>query len=550
MNGVKKVLIVGCRFDEDRNGGARPWRVPQAMAPVFLAGAFNPRICDVRVYSELFSGPLERRRLLAWPDMLVLSGLQVDFDRFLQLAAYARSLNPAVIVVAGGSLIEILPKYAGQFFDYCCTGPVEDIRGVIVDAFGPDYAAPDPQPRHDLAYFSPILGMIESSRYCNFRCAFCAMSIIPRRYTAFDPAEVRRAILRTGRKTIFFLDNNFYGNDPRVFEQKLCALAAMRQRGELRSWGAEVTMDFFLREGMLDLVQAAGCSALFCGVESFDRANLLAFNKRQNLVTDQIALIQRCLEHGVLFLYGLMLDPTRRTLGSLDSELEFVLRSPEIPLPSYITLPIPLLGTRFFFETLDAKAILPQTRVRDLDGVTLCLRPLEGLDRFQAWWPGVLRLATGRRARAIRHDLGFIWRYRRSLDGWRRVLSVASLLGLCLPKYRRRDRTFVSTTERLDPQYRPTFRVDGRWAPYFRPTPITDAVGELAPAVEEVLRHRPARVTPLGQGPAIQEDDRSSQVGIALRHQPGDELAALEGLTDTGQRRGVDVASLMVLGNR
>jgi hypothetical protein len=256
-------------------------------------------------------------------------------------------------------------------------------------------------------------------------------------------------------------------------------------------------MDFFLREGNLNLAQAAGCSALFCGVESFDRQSLLAFNKRQNLVTDQIALIQRCLEHGVLFLYGLMFDPTRRTLDSLDSELELVLRSPEIPLPSYVTLPIPLLGTRFFFETLDAGAILPHTRVRDLEGVTLCLRPLDGLDRFQAWWPGVLRLTAGRRARAIRHDLRFLWRYRRSLDGWRRLVSLGSLLGLCLPKYRRRDRTFVSTTEGLDPQYRPSFRVDGRWASYFRPTPITDAAGELVPAVEEVLRQRPARVGPL-----------------------------------------------------
>jgi radical SAM superfamily enzyme YgiQ (UPF0313 family) len=177
------------------------------------------------------------------------------------------------------------------------------------------------------------------------------MSIAQQRYAARDPAVVRRAILRTGRKSIFFLDNNFYGNDPRMFEQKLGVLSAMTRRGELRSWGAEVTMDFFLREGNLNLAQAAGCSALFCGVESFDRASLLAFNKRQNMVTDQIALIQRCLEHGVLFLYGLMFDPTRRTLDSLDSELEFVLRSPEIPLPSYVTLPIPLLGTRFFFET-------------------------------------------------------------------------------------------------------------------------------------------------------------------------------------------------------
>jgi hypothetical protein len=329
--------------------------------------------------------------------------------------------------------------------------------------------------------------MVESSRHCNFRCDFCAMSIAPSRYQASHPEDIRRAILGTGRKVIFFLDNNFYGNDTRAFEGKLGMLARMKQRGELRSWGAEVTMDFFLRDDNLAQAKAAGCAALFCGVESFDRDSLLAFNKRQNLVADQIALIQHCLGHGMLFLYGLMLDPTRRTIASLDAELEFVLRCAGIPLPSYITLPIPLLGTRFFFESLDAGAILPRTRVRDLEGVTLCLRPLEGLDRFQRWWPSVLRLAAGRRARAIRHDLRFLWRYRRSLDGWRRAVSMGSLLGLCLPKYRSRARTFVSTTERLDPQYQPAFRVDGRWASY-----------ELSSAMEEVLALRPvgAGLTP------------------------------------------------------
>ncbi len=40
---MKKILIVTCRFDEDRNGGSRPWRVPQAMAAAYLAGGFNPQ---------------------------------------------------------------------------------------------------------------------------------------------------------------------------------------------------------------------------------------------------------------------------------------------------------------------------------------------------------------------------------------------------------------------------------------------------------------------------------------------------------------------------
>jgi hypothetical protein len=252
----RKVLIVTCRFDEDRNGGSRPWRVPQAMAPAFLAGGFDPKSCEIRLYSELYSGPLEDRDLLGWPDMLVLSGLQVDFDRFLHLTAYARTLNPKVIVVAGGSLVEVLPVYCRNFFDYCCAGPVDEIKDVIRDAFGPGHVAESFRPRYDLAYWSKGIGMVESSRYCNFHCSFCTMSIHHRSYVNFDPQEVRRQILSTKRKRIFFLDNNFYGNNAQQFEKKLEMLREMKERGELTSWSAELTADFFMKERNLSRSRA------------------------------------------------------------------------------------------------------------------------------------------------------------------------------------------------------------------------------------------------------------------------------------------------------
>src|SRR5687768_16604636 len=285
---MKKILIVTCRFDEDRNGGARPWRVPQAMAAAFVAGAFNPRLCEIRLYSELYSGPLLDQHLLGWPDMLVLSGLQVDFDRFLHLTAYARSLNPKVIVVAGGSLIDLLPAFCRQFFDYCCPGPVEDIQQVIRAAFGSDHCAEEFSPRYDLAPWGGLLGSVESSRNCNFHCRFCTMSVRNNAYLNLSAQQVRLEILRTGRKSIFFLDNNFYGNNTVAFEKKLELLREMKNNGELHFWGAELTADFFLKEENLLLARSAGCRALFCGVESFDEESLLSFGKRQNVVSDQL----------------------------------------------------------------------------------------------------------------------------------------------------------------------------------------------------------------------------------------------------------------------
>jgi len=92
------------------------------MAPVYLAGAFSAELCDIRIYNEQYSGPLENEQLFSWPDMLVLTGITVAFDRMLHLTAYARSKNAHVIVVAGGPPIRAIPRYSQRFFDYCCVG--------------------------------------------------------------------------------------------------------------------------------------------------------------------------------------------------------------------------------------------------------------------------------------------------------------------------------------------------------------------------------------------------------------------------------------------
>ncbi len=137
----KRVLVVNCYFDDSRQPIRRTTKVPQSVGPIYLAGAFARELCDVRCYTELASGPLEDESLLAWPDMLVLTGLTNSFDRMLHLTAYARTKNPGVIVVAGGPTVRALPLLAQRVFDYSCLGDIEELADVIREAFGREYVA-------------------------------------------------------------------------------------------------------------------------------------------------------------------------------------------------------------------------------------------------------------------------------------------------------------------------------------------------------------------------------------------------------------------------
>src|SRR5260370_36272487 len=86
----KRVLAVNSYLDYSREPIRRPTKFPQAVGPIFLAGAFARHRCEVRCYDELASAPLADESLLGWPDMLLRTGRTRCFDRMLHPPADVR----------------------------------------------------------------------------------------------------------------------------------------------------------------------------------------------------------------------------------------------------------------------------------------------------------------------------------------------------------------------------------------------------------------------------------------------------------------------------
>jgi len=509
----KKVLIVNAYLDETRRLTGRPHFIPQAMGPVYLAGAFNPSLVEVRVYSEFHSGPLLDRDLLAWPDMLVLTGMTSCYDRMLHLSAYVRTFNPEVVVVAGGSAIRALSRHSAQFFHYCCLGDVEELQEVARDAFGASYASQEVFPRYDLMSWMGHVGYVESSRNCNFACGFCTLTGEGGSYQTYDLDHLRRQILAVGwRRNILFLDNNFYGNDRAYFRAKLELVRDLYKDGRFSSWSALVTSDFFLDAESLRLAKESGCAALFSGVESFDAEVLRGFRKKQNLRLPQVEMIESCLRHGIVFLYGLIFDINSRSLEKVHSELDLITSTPRITLPSFINLAVPILGTPFFHDMVERDQFLPHTKLRDMDGNTLVLKsrdPIPALVKFLDDMPTM----RGYKLRVARHSMNFFRYYRRNLGPAQMIAALGNAALLCLPSvahnhggllHRRSDidrRTYVTTSEDPGLLYRPAWPVDPAYASWFRPTMITNGEGQLVEELRDDLapaRRRSAHLPVVG----------------------------------------------------
>jgi len=492
----KKILIINCYFPEMREPIKRVNEVPNALAPVLLAGYFSSDRCDIRLYNEVSSGFIEIHQpdLLGWPDMVVMTGLTATFDRLLHITAYARTLNPSVIVVAGGHAVRTLPRYSAKFLDYACPGDVEEIRDVIHDALGSAYVSKDFCPRYDLAYWIKRLGYAESSRNCNFRCSFCSLTGVGRSYEvpSFDYLDMQME--RMGKRwTFFFSDNQVAGDGNKTLGTRLGMVQRRRAAGQFRHWSGFATDSFFWEDENIRLARETGCISLFVGVESFDDSDWLSkVNKRQNSRYSQVDLIRRCLEGGILFQYGLVFDPVERTVAQMHRELDIICENPEIPGPNFIFMATPFPGTPDFHQRLADGRILPNTRIRDLEGSTLCVKPIDPIEDVVDFIRNGKNF-RGYRRRFLAHQMKFLKRYRHSLSLEQKIVSSVATAAIMAPGviaspgalFRKKgQRTHVSTTERLDCVYTPQMYVHSKYRDYFEPTRITDHAGELNPQLE------------------------------------------------------------------
>jgi hypothetical protein len=500
----KRILIVNCYMDDLRVPIRRKTKIPQSMAPAFLAGVFSSRRCDITVYSELYSGPLEDERMLSSADMLVLTGVNTSFDRMLHLSAYVKSKNSSAVVVAGGPAIRALPHYSKNFFDYCCTGDIEQLQFVIEEAFGRAYVSEAfldtgwAIPRFDLAPGMTIMSYIESSRNCYFRCSYCSLTAEEGKYQSYETEYLRQQFVALGKqRMVHFLDNNFASPDRKFVLDRFELIKELHQAGYFRRWGAEVTSDFFLNDEYLKLAFDCGCLALFCGVESFDKQSLLNFRKYQNTCLPQVEMIRKCLDAGITFLYGIVLDLTTRRIEDLREELDFIVGNSDITLPAFFTLAIPLLKTPYFYRCLDQNLFLPNIKLRDLDGTTITLKPLDSMSHAVQFVKDIQTL-RGYKPRIMRHMKDFYKKYRTVLSWERMGFAQYCAFHLCTPKlatlgtdlgriignsYGKHARTYVGSTETLDSVYQPVFPVDSRYSHYFRPTMLTDQHGDLNEAL-------------------------------------------------------------------
>ncbi len=502
----RNVLIINAYFNPWRKSTPTRWFIPRAMAPIYLAGHFNRDNVQVRVWDEVFDGTLLDPKLFEWPDLVVFTGLTSAFDRTHQLSAYFRHANPTVVTAIGGPIARALPGLCAEVFDHVSQGDVEDVCDIIRDVFGADCVSETGAPRFDLARPSMGVGYLETTKNCNFACSFCSLTGEQRAYVPHSDQSIHRQLdAMKNVLGVMVLDNNFYGSSRESFHHRVEMIGERWRQGQFRGWGALVTGDFFRHPENVELMARNGCKAVFSGVESLDPAVLKTFNKKQSILSDPRTLTRICAEHGMFFDYGMIADFSQQTVSEVGGQLDAALHDHTIPLPSLLTLTIPIVGTPYFDAAAGAGRLMPDLCLSDLDGQKVVEWPKEPLEKVVPFVADLLRF-RGRKAALARHAFKHAWHWRRHFDWDQTALALVRPLhrfggsininvgsvrqmrqGLLEPPL-----TYCAMTDELRSAYTPRVRLPSKFEKCFNPLRVTDADGALTDALLKARSMPPA----------------------------------------------------------
>ena len=505
-----QILVLCVHLHEDR-ARKKDRDYLQPMAGLHIGSLVDRRKYRVTLYHEMWHGAYATAEIRPGEYAIVfLTGLQMDFDRMRQLSYFFRRAK--ALTVAGGSLCTLFPDFARQFFDVVCAGGVDCVVDVMRDyekqAVKPIYYSPQSKIRdyrldhrlmEDAGIHVPV-HFIEASRGCSFKCDFCSIPAEGATHAVYDLAVItqniddsiassRRFSIKRLYPMVWFIDNNFSNN--RAHLRQVCRYLSENRR--IRMWGALVTQDVLRDRELVKFMAASKCRGVFTGIESFDVGFLKAHDKWQNMKgsTSLIADIEFAESLGMLIDYGYLFDPRMTSVERMKAEMRFILQSDVLNFPYFVAFVAPLLGTKLFWQALQRRELLPNLRLRDLDGRCVAYRnTLDGYDLLGEFAATIFGnpLIYSNRAKTLRRFCRHAWRYGRKnpMMSYFFYQNRARLRRLGYKHSKAVKRNYIGGRDVLDPQYRdypPDITAEERRV-YFDPIMVTDGEGRAAPWLE------------------------------------------------------------------
>ena len=320
---------------------------------------------------------------LAWADVVFISGMIAQRNSAHQLIAHCRAAGKTI--VAGGPLFTLeheefpnVDHFVLNEAEVTLPGFLRDFergeaRRVYTSAEFPDIRQ-TPVPLWELADLRRYASMsVQFSRGCPFDCEFCNVTAMlghrPRtKKTAQVLAELD-GLYRIGwRGTVFFVDDNFIGNQRKLKEELLPALIRWRKDKRGMPFYTEASINLADDEKLMCLMVEAGFNQVFVGIETPEAAGLAECNKRQNQKRSLLADVKRIQRAGLQVQGGFIVGFDSDTPTIFQQQIEFIQNSGIVTAMVGVLQAIP--GTQLYQRLNHQGRLIGHTTGNNGDGTT------------------------------------------------------------------------------------------------------------------------------------------------------------------------------------
>lgn len=252
---------------------------------------------------------------ILWADFVFVSAMSIQSESANAVIERCKKLNTKI--VAGGPLFTSSPEYYERV-DHLVLNEAEitlprflsDLKNNIPKH---EYTSEDwaditttPLPLWDLVSMNNYTSMnLQYSRGCPYDCDFCDITVLygrkPRTKTREQVIAELDALFFTGwRGPVFFVDDNFIGNKPKLKKEILPAIAEWSVKNKNPFYfNTEASINLADDDELMKLMAKAGFEAVFIGIESPNEASLVECNKMQNRNRDLIASVKKIQDEGL-----------------------------------------------------------------------------------------------------------------------------------------------------------------------------------------------------------------------------------------------------------
>jgi radical SAM superfamily enzyme YgiQ (UPF0313 family) len=254
-------------------------------------------------------------------DLVAVTGSSMHGEKVREICGRFR--DRGVPVALGGTFATMEPDRARGLADHHFIGEAEHTWPLFLRQWASGAAAPLYEQKEYIALSgspAPDWSLVDADHYVNFpvqtsrgcpnRCDFCdVIHYVGRKYRVKSVGqvmtEVRKAHER-GARTVFFSDDNFYGDKKHTREllTELVRWNSAQQRP--LTFSTQITLQVGDDDEILRLLADAKFSVLFLGIESVRRQSLAEVHKEHNMNRDMGERIRRISLYGLVPFAGLI----------------------------------------------------------------------------------------------------------------------------------------------------------------------------------------------------------------------------------------------------